>query len=285
MDQTSRGELELSTEQGSVPLFDWMDAHGLKVIGRSYYAACMSDLPESEAPYILAGEAYNGEEAITINRNFTNPKFKVDHAEYTHYSVHLSRYGIAYDMDDFTEGDYPSRLNTECNLIFTMELIVLKITAIDTANKDIISAFADSDVSMNEILNISERFSLSLPLWDIGHFRYYLAQELANHIEEAFEVPYHIGEYEKNRSHLEQLIRVRSLIASEKESKALSVFATVLAAIQIIPLLFELILYILEGGVIRLNHLWAVSIPSSATVVIMLLLFVDRSNIKRKKQR
>ena len=163
-------------------------------------------------------------------------------------------------------------------MIFILELVILKITAINTANNDIVSAYSDNYVSINEIHDIMEQFALSLPLWDIRHFRYFLAQDFANKIEKAFNVPRFIAEYEKNRVFLEQLINVRKLITSEKESKMIELFAIVLAMLQVAPILFSLVLYIMEGRPISIIQIMAFAVSCAVAFLIMWLLF------KKKKK-
>jgi hypothetical protein len=145
-------------------------------------------------------------------------------------------------------------------------------------NNEIVSAYSDNYVSINEIHNIMEQFALSLPLWDIRHFRYFLAQDFANKIEKAFNVPRFIAEYEKNRIFLEQLINVRKLIASEKESKIIQTFATVLAMLQVVPHLFNMVLYIMRGSAISLTQIMSLTISSAVAFLIMWLLFGRKKN-------
>jgi len=277
LDQVSRRELMLMDGQKEVNLIDWIKIYGLESTGKAFYATCISDLPKEEAPYIIAGEAYNNDADFRIMSNTIINSLNQNQAQYTHYEAYMSECGIIYLMK--FDNEYSERLNTECIMVFILELVILKITAINAANNAIVSAFSKSDVSLNEIHNIMEQFALSLPLWDIRHFRYFLAQDFANKIENAFNVPRFIAEYEKNRVFLEQLVNVRNLIVSEKESRTIGIFAIILATLQVVPYLFSLVLYIMEGNTITLIQIIAFSISSVVSLLIIWLLF------RRKKNR
>ena len=277
LDQVSRREMVIIDEGKEVYLTDWVKDYGLESTGKAFYASCISDLPDKEAPYIMAGEAYNADADFRIMSNTIGDSLAQNQAQYTHYEAYMSECGIIYVVKDF-DSEYSGRLNTECIMIFILELVILKITAINAANNEIVSAFADNYVSINEIHNIMEQFALSLPLWDIRHFRYFLAQDFANKIEKAFNVPRFIAEYEKNRVFLEQLINVRKLITSEKESRMIELFATVLAMLQVVPHLFNMVLYIMRGSVISLTQIMSLTISSAVAFLIMWLLFGRKKN-------
>ena len=272
LDQVSRRELVIIDEGKEVYLTDWVKDYGLESTGKAFYASCISDLPDKEAPCILAGEAYNADADFRIMSNTISDSLNQNQAQYTHYEAYMSECGIIYVMKDF-DSEYSGRLNTECIMIFILELVILKITAINAANNEIISAFSDNYVSINEIHDIMEQFALSLPLWDIRHFRYFLAQDFANKIEKAFHVPRFIAEYEKNRIFLEQLINVRKLIASEKESKMIQTFAIILAMLQVVPHLYNMVLYVMKGSTISLTQITAFAMSSAVAFIIMWLFF------------
>ena len=277
LDQVSRRELVIVDDGKEIYLTDWVKDYGLESTGKAFYASCISDLPDKEAPYIMAGEAYNADADFRIMSNTIADSLNQNQAQYTHYEAYMSECGIIYVMKDF-DHEYAGRLNTECIMIFILELVILKITAINAANNEIVSAYSDNYVSINEIHNIMEQFALSLPLWDIRHFRYFLAQDFANKIEKAFNVPRFIAEYEKNRVFLEQLINVRKLIASEKESKIIQTFATVLAMLQVVPHLFNMVLYVMRGSAISLTQIMSLTISSAVAFLIMWLLFGRKKN-------
>jgi len=147
----------------------------------------------------------------------------------------MSGRGIIYVMKGFDE-NYEERLNIECIMIFIVELIVLKITAINTANETINKAYAKEEVSSKDILDILESFAESLPLWDTQQFRYFLAQEFANRVESSFKVSRYLADYERSRTQLEKIVNIRKLNTSEKETRVVTYFATILTIAQIIPI-------------------------------------------------
>jgi ribosomal protein L18E len=147
----------------------------------------------------------------------------------------MSERGIVYVMKEFDE-TYENRLQTECIMIFIMELIVLKITAINIANDTINKAYTKEKVLTKDILEILENFAKSLLLWETQYFRYFLAQEFANKVEASFKVSRYLADYERSRKQLEQIVNIRKINTSEKETRVVTFFATILAIGQIIPI-------------------------------------------------
>jgi ribosomal protein L18E len=196
----------------------------------------MSGLPETvEAKNILSAEAYHKDSDFFIVSKTTETNLKENHAQYSHYDAYMSERGIVYIMKDFNE-TYTERLQTECIMLFIMELIVLKITAINMANDAINKAYAKEEVLTKDILEILENFAKSLPLWETQHFRYFLAQEFANRVESSFKVSRYLADYERSRKQLEQIVNIRKINTSEKETRVVTFFATILAIGQIIPI-------------------------------------------------
>lgn len=280
LDQVSRRELTLTENNKEYFLREWIKNFGYESTGKAFYASCLSGLSKEEAPYIIAGEAYNNDAEYHIISETVSKILNENHAQYSSYDSYISECGIAYVMKDFNE-NYSERVQIECIMIFIMELVVLKITAISAVNNDIVSSFSNKNVSIDEIRNINEKFSLSLPLWDLRHFRYFLAQEFANRVENAFNVSQFINEYDKNRIFLEQLINTRKMVISENEAKALRIFATVISALQAIPLLFSIILYVLEGKEIGITQIIAFFTSSVIVLTLVFIIFKRRKKINK----
>jgi len=256
-----------------------MERYSVEPTGKAFFAACMNDIPQEEKPYILSGEAYyKGTSTYQIRPEALGASLTENHAQYESYDAFLSPCTVAMKLRNFIQ--YEERLKTECLLLFIMELTILKITAVNSANNDVLDAFKDGRLEPKDILDVSVCFSKSLPLWDIQHFRRQTVQAFASRIETAFQVSVCVAEYEKNRTHLEQVISVRNLIATEKETKAINALATILAVLQVAPLLFTLTLFLLDGGTIRTIYLLAL-LPSVVIVLTILLLMRKK---KRKKR-
>jgi hypothetical protein len=192
-----------------------------------------------EARSILSAEAFHKDSDYSIVSKVTEANLKENHAQYSHYDAYMSERGIIYVMKGFNE-DYEDRLNIECIMIFIVELIVLKITAINTANETINKAHTKEEVSSKDILEILESFAESLPLWDTQQFRYFLAQEFANRVETTFKVSRYLTDYERSRTQLEQIVNIRNLNTSEKETRIVTYFAIILAVCQITPFFQEI---------------------------------------------
>ena len=237
IDQSSRREMCIYEEGEDIPLNNWMkDTLKIEQAGRAFFASCVSELPDAvEARSILSAEAFHKDSDYSIVSKVTEENLKENHAQYSHYDAYMSERGIIYVMKGFNE-TYEDRLNIECIMIFIVELIVLKITAINTANETINKAYTKEEVTSKDILEILESFAESLPLWDTQQFRYFLAQEFANRVETAFKVSRYLTDYERSRTQLEQIVNIRKLNTSEKETRVVTYFATMLAIGQIIPI-------------------------------------------------
>ena len=170
----------------------------------------MSRLPTEVAPYILSGELYSKGASHQLRPEALGSTLTKDYAQYENYDTFLSPCTVACVLEEFSE-NYEELLQTEGLLLFILELVILKITAVNIANTAVLSAFQKDpkELDTGVILQITECFSKSLPLWDIRHFRRQTAQAFACQIEEAFKVSGCVAEYEKNRMHLEQIISIR----------------------------------------------------------------------------
>ena len=101
LDQVSRRELTIINEGKDIYLTDWIKVYGLESTGKAFYASCISDLPEKEAPYIIAGEAYNAGADFSIMSNTIGDSLRQNQAQYTHYEAYMSECGIIYVMKFF----------------------------------------------------------------------------------------------------------------------------------------------------------------------------------------
>jgi hypothetical protein len=241
IDQASRREMCISEAGQDISLHNWMkNALKLEQAGRAFFASCVSELPDvAEARSILSAEAFHKDSDYSIVSKVTEENLQENHAQYSHYDAYMSERGIIYVMKGFDE-NYRERLSIECIMIFIVELIVLKITAINTANETINKAYTKEEVSSNDILEILEGFAKSMPLWDTQQFRYFLAQEFANRVESSFKVSRYLEDYERSRTQLEQIVDIRKLNASEKETRIVTFFAIILAVCQITPFFQEI---------------------------------------------
>jgi len=241
IDQASRREMCIYEAGEDITLHNWMkNVLKLEQAGRAFFASCVSELPDIvEARSILSAEAFHKDSDYSIVSKVTEANLNENHAQYSHYDAYMSERGIIYVMKGFNE-NYEERLNIECIMIFIVELIVLKITAINTANEIINKAYAKEDVSLNDILEIMEGFAKSMPLWDTQQFRYFLAQEFANRVESSFNVSRYLADYERSREQLEQIVNIRKLNTSEKETRVVTYFAIILAVCQITPFFQEI---------------------------------------------
>jgi hypothetical protein len=280
MDQAQRGDLKLIGDKGIRGLSDWLsNAHGLRPVGKAFFAPCLSKLPREndEHKYIITGEAFSERDVFKITSKMVDDILNEDHSLYSFYELYMSSRSVAFVMKEFSK-EYSERVEIESLMIFTIELIILKITAINSANSEVLYALADTSENRTsrKILDISDRFTSSLPLWDTNHFRYMLLQELVKKIETAFRVPVYLAEFEENRRLLEHDVNVRNLMESEKETRVIMAFAAILSLVSIIPLIYSTILYLHDGHGINFGQGLAFSFAAAVSVILLCVVFRRR---------
>jgi len=278
LDQSSRGELTVKENGKEMLLSEMIGQFGLKVVGKAFCASCVSEFPKKEAGEIIAGEMYDESRSFHMDSKEVIALFGENRTQYYNHEAYLSPFGVMYVVKDFAD-DYASRLKIECLLIFIMELVIMKIAAINAVKGDVVAALMEEEPSMEEVLRISEKFSKTMPLWDTTHFRYHVAQKFADMVASSFRVPERVEEYEKKQRFLEHMISVKSLISSEKaiESsekgrKALSFLVTILAVLQFIPLLYSVIHHFVRGNGVTIEEIISLSISATLLVVLVYLL-------------
>lgn len=282
LDQASRNDLYVLHEEREVRFADWIaDKYGLVTAGKVYSASCVSALHDEVAPYLLAAEAYHEDGAMRIASDDITRMLQRNVAQYSAYDAYLSASSLLYVLHEYPE-NFKDRLYIECIMVFIMELIVLQITAIGSANRITLEKLnAPQGITLQEILGLYELFAATMPLWDIRKFRYDIAQSFADKVAEAFKVDELMRVYENNRKLLEDVERIKSSISSEKESRILNAVATSLAVLQVIPLGYGIALYLLEGHPIERHQSLAILTTSS----VILLSFVILRLAGRRRRR
>ena len=289
LDQASRGELTVKDNEKEMLLSEMIERFGLKITGKAFCASCVSEFPKNEAGDIIAGEVHDESLSAHTDAKEIFALFGENRMQYYHHDAYLSPFGVMYIVNDFVD-DYAYRLKIECLLIFIMELVILKITAINAVKEDVVTALMEEKPSMEEVLKISEKFSKSMPLWDTNRFRYHVAQIFADRVASSFRVPEYVEEYEKNQRFLEHMIRIKSLITSEKSivssemgRRALSLLVTVLAVLQFVPLLYSVIHHFVQGNGVSIEEIISLFFSATLIVVLVYLLF-GKGMLLRKEQ-
>jgi hypothetical protein len=305
LDQASRRKLLICEEGQDKPFDDWIkNEFGLETNGKAFFTSFMSKLPDdkNETRCIIATEGFNEDNKIHIVSSTIEKCLEENKALYSRTDEYMSERGVICVLtnSDFDKS-YALRLDTECLSIFIIELVILKITAINMANKAVIDAYTqinESNIKGEDgskvILEILEGFAKTLPMWDRQHYNYFLAQEFAYTVETSFKVSSYLADYERNRTYLEQIINSRRLIisereqivnqrkleVSEKENKTITSFAIVLSTIQVLPLIYSIFLFLFNfkkeaGG----GQIYAFSATFFLTVIVSTIIWLIR---KRK---
>ena len=158
LDQVSRRELIIIENNKEVSFNKWINKFGFEPTGKAFFASFLSSLnkEDKEANYIIAAEAFNNQDKNFIKSEMINTLLNKNHQQYSSYDAYMSECGITVKLNELEkDNDYSERLKTECLIIFIMELVILKITAINAANNDIIAYFSKEDISKNEINSIN----------------------------------------------------------------------------------------------------------------------------------
>ena len=279
LDQASRGELTVKENGKEMLLSEMVEQFGLKITGKAFCASCVSEFPKKEAGDIIAGEACDESRNFHMDAKEVIELFGENRTQYYHYEAYLSPFGVMYVVKDFAD-EYASRLKIECLLIFIMELVILKITAINVVRGDVVAALLEEEPSMEEVLKISEKFSKTMPLWDTNRFTYNVTQTFADKVASSFRVQECVAEYEKKQRFLEHMISVKSLISSERSiassergRKALSLLVTILAVLQFIPLLYSVVHHFVRGNGVSIEEIVSLSLSATLVIALVYILF------------
>jgi len=167
-------------------------------------------------------------------------------------------------------------MDEEIAMVFIMELILFQFNAISHSDRIILSHLTNvKKLNLKEIEKIYIEFGKTIMFWDVDNFKYLTVQILSDRICQAFKLSELQETYYRNLDHLEHIVELRTSQNSEREGKIINVIAILLALIQILPLLYD---------VIRRGHLsvnGAIKSAISVFVVIFFLLLVRR--YRRKK--
>lgn len=255
------------------------DELGVFICGKNRVLYCMdrTDVDKIELEYMLAGEMYNSKHTETAIKNASlTERANTNLSSYDFYDLYASTNAIIYCIDNYSN-DAVENMDKEALLLFICEIAVLQNAAINRINKMIVAELLEnSDISARKTLKLQVEFGKTILLWDNNIYNYYMAQQVSDKIIEAFETDKLYVEYQKNKSHIEQIASVKSGIASEMEGRVLNILAFILSISELVQLVDNIKSYILgvPGQYVLLGG-------STAALIVVLVAIIK--NRKRKK--
>jgi hypothetical protein len=249
-------------------------------IQKSAEAKCLICLKEKPSHYemraMLASEAANSAKVSYHLREAPYEEALASNiAMYDFYDCYVSARAAIYILHTM-ENTFEENMDEEIAMVFIMELILFQFNAISHSDRIILSHLTNvKKLNLKEIEKIYIEFGKTIMFWDVDNFKYLTVQILSDRICQAFKLSELQETYYRNLDHLEHIVELRTSQNSEREGKIINVIAILLALIQILPLLYD---------VIRRGHLsvnGAIKSAISMFVVIFFLLLVRR--YRRKK--
>jgi protein-S-isoprenylcysteine O-methyltransferase Ste14 len=78
------------------------------------------------------------------------------------------------------------------------------------------------------------------------------------------------------------MVDIRGLISSEKETKIISIVATILAVLQVVPLLYSVILYLIEGNSLLFSQIVSAGVLTSFIALTLYLVFRRKKELQNR---
>ena len=220
LDQMSRNEILMDDQGEKKFLLDWLDVnYGLKRMGmcRSF-TNLTSEIEVQELMYLLANEA-NGSQVMKhrlIGSCFEEAA-KKNVAQYDMSEVYVQEGSIVQIYKE-SKDRYEDRIADHVLTLFIMELILMQVAAISRVSHRVSKELHEkSDISLKFIEELNLDFSKTMFLWNLYYSKYSATQELVNSFIKGFKIREQLDIYTNNKSYLEGLINVHTVLKIPKE--------------------------------------------------------------------
>ena len=192
----------------------------------------------SKLKYLLSGETkVRKKDDFNIEASFFANNFK-DLVNYDEFELFASDKAII-SLSKVFKNNFVENIDTEIMPFYVIEFSILQNSAINRMNIEITKALKDNGrLTLKTSLKMIEEFGKTIVLWDKNIYKYYFDQKAADGLYLAFKTDKLWGEYQKNKSHLDQLTSIKNSISSKRESFILGAISFLFTLIN----LYELII-------------------------------------------
>lgn len=285
---------------------------GLGVVGKA--RACLSsgrEVAEALKPSIFASEMHNSDvmDSASLLSGFGQGNWKDNIAIYNSSHIHASkttvvRFDPELDAMAATSTSSPSSspqtaddavetvsclhhkaLRRDLMLTFIIEILMFREASIKRANLRVNKSIKqDEQLSLADINNLMGDFKAAILFWDLDIFLYPTAQQLADTLNEKFDIDRALETYHKNQNFLEQRVNLSSAIEAEKETRTINYIAIIVFFFEAINMLFIVAQSIVRKEEIPMDLIYSGGLAFAGSIVLFssILLVVKMRRLKTR---
>ncbi|MDR0561461.1 MAG: hypothetical protein LBG73_02085 [Spirochaetaceae bacterium] len=262
MDNLSTEHLLVKGENGDEPLLEYFDRkYTCKTTGAARILICAAQKPGEEILSIFAGEVHNsstlaGSTIIGADGNKTTYKLRPEIfqqecneniALYNWYDCYASKRAVIYVLPSMCEGSFIDSLQYETAMVFIMELLMFRSSAIENANEQVVTCLSRTqNLTLKDIERLYNSFGETLVLWEKQSYKYAVVQKLYDNIAKRFELEAEEESFYRKLEQVEHVVELRRSQKNEKDSKGINKILIALAGTQVVLVVTQIILALIE---------------------------------------
>lgn len=272
---------------------------GLDVVGKS--RACLSSgqaIHDDLKPSLFASESYQSGsmEYASLLSTFDRGSWTENIAIYNSSQIFASKTAVLRydpkldntDIDKDIEGgltSYQKALRRDLMLTFIVEILMFREASIKRANLRVNHSIQqDKQLSLLDINNLMGDFKSAILFWDLDIFLYSSAQQLADILNEKFDIDRSLETYRKNQNFLEQRVNISGAIQAEKETRTINYIAIIVFFFEAIRVLYSVSKSIVRKEEIPIDIIYSGGLAFAGSMVLFLsILLVVRMRRLRTK--
>ena len=283
LDQVTREELVIQKDK-LIYLEDFLFEE-FGIIKNGEAKTCLIQSEKSKDEDILYYMACETNDSDLVETQIISDKYKdlaLDNlAVYDFSDIYVSE-SVVYQV--IHDKDKQAKMQYESLLIFIVELLVMKLSAIYRTNNKVQKALEENEgINVKQYEKLSNEFANTLSIWQINIYRYKGAQTIANRISERFEIDKVRDNYRENDDLLQNIIDTRNVKNSIAESKILFVVAILLFIRDLYSIIKNLYLFFAESQEFSPGDIFS-SLTSILFIIIVVVIYLSR-NIKIKSRK
>ena len=282
LDQVTREELAFKTGQLAY-LEDFLFTN-FQIIKNGEAKTCLIQNQKSDIKDVLYYMANETNDSGLVETKIISEKYKkfsLDNvAVYDFSDIYVSE-SVVYQV--INDKNTQNKLQYEGLLIFIVELLVMKLSAIyRTNNKVQKSLEEDEGINVKEYEKLSNEFANTLSIWQINIYRYKGAQTIADTISERFEIDKVRENYKDNDEMLQNIINTRNVKNAMKESNILFYVAILLFIKDFFIIVRSIFLFFSGTHEFSSGDIFGLS---TSFVTLLIVLFIYHSRFKNLGKR
>lgn len=278
---------------------------GLGVVGKA--RACLSsgrEIIEALKPSLFASEMHNSDvmDSASLLSGFGQGNWKENIAIYNSSHIHASKTTVLrFDPEldiitDTQESDLEESVDSvmclqhkalrrDLMLTFIIEILMFREASIKRANLRVNKSIKqDEQLSLADINNLMGDFKAAILFWDLDIFLYPTAQQLADTLNEKFDIDRSLETYHKNQNFLEQRVNLSSAIEAEKETRTINYIAIIVFFFEAINMLFIVAQSVVRKEDIPMDLIYSGGLAFAGSIVLFssILLVVKMRRLRTR---